>query len=415
MHYHARDMAVVRARVADIPIRAVVRDALRSEPVVIPQARVAQRFGDQREPAIKAIDLKREGPPRGRFIAPRLFCAVKTALERGEQALFFPQPPRLRTAHAVPRLRFRMHCFFDAWLVDHRFGARWCAVAPGSAHAAAFGVSEMPGDGTPWSHAGPGAGGDCRKKSATLFPEKRGDGAVERPHHLDGAHARGARRRRGRPRRYRDRHAACRKRASLSASQTSSASSMRLRARHRRPARMRAHIPASASGDRTRRRDEGYGVRYFQTHQPEHPVMKALIAQDRERSTIPRSRRASASPIRRSDGSRAWWYWREQARGRRLRAQARRVRARERKCARAWPRRGAARAHPRAASLPADGERPHATSICRSYLRNWLSAAPKRKGNMQDGCRRRSAEFFVALFFPLSRLPEGVHERSEGG
>jgi primosomal protein N' (replication factor Y) len=29
-------------------------------------------------------------------------------------------------------------------------------------------------------------------------------------------------------------------------------------------------------------REEGYGVGYIQTHQPEHPVMKALIAQDRE-------------------------------------------------------------------------------------------------------------------------------------
>src|SRR6185437_5394219 len=29
-------------------------------------------------------------------------------------------------------------------------------------------------------------------------------------------------------------------------------------------------------------REEGYGVGYLQTHQPEHPVMRALIAQDRE-------------------------------------------------------------------------------------------------------------------------------------
>src|SRR5207237_3824974 len=29
-------------------------------------------------------------------------------------------------------------------------------------------------------------------------------------------------------------------------------------------------------------RDAGHGIGYLQTHQPEHPVMKALIAQDRE-------------------------------------------------------------------------------------------------------------------------------------
>ena len=29
-------------------------------------------------------------------------------------------------------------------------------------------------------------------------------------------------------------------------------------------------------------REEGHGIGYLQTHQPEHPVMRALIAQDRE-------------------------------------------------------------------------------------------------------------------------------------
>jgi primosomal protein N' (replication factor Y) len=29
-------------------------------------------------------------------------------------------------------------------------------------------------------------------------------------------------------------------------------------------------------------REEGYGTGYLQTHQPEHPVMQALVAQDRE-------------------------------------------------------------------------------------------------------------------------------------
>ena len=43
----------------------------------------------QHLPAVEAIDLRREGPPRGRFIAPRLAEAVQVALERSEQALLF--------------------------------------------------------------------------------------------------------------------------------------------------------------------------------------------------------------------------------------------------------------------------------------------------------------------------------------
>ena len=47
-------------------------------------------------------------------------------------------------------------------------------------------------------------------------------------------------------------------------------------------------------------REQGRGVGYLQTHQPEHPVMKALIASDREAfyaSEIePAIRRSAGSP-----------------------------------------------------------------------------------------------------------------------
>src|SRR6185369_10223373 len=115
VHYHARDMAVVRARIADIPI--VLSSATPSVETVVNARRgryrrlaLAERFGGQHEPAIDAIDLKREGPPRGRFIAPRLAGAVKTALERSEQALFF-----------LNRRGYAPLTLCDAWLVDHRF------------------------------------------------------------------------------------------------------------------------------------------------------------------------------------------------------------------------------------------------------------------------------------------------------
>src|SRR6201991_635950 len=127
VHYHARDMAVVRARIADIPI--VLSSATPSVETVVNARRgryrklaLAQRFGGQHEPAIEAIDLKREGPPRGRFIAPRLAGAVKTALERGEQALFFLNRRGYAPLTLCRACGFRMHCpQCDAWLVEHRF------------------------------------------------------------------------------------------------------------------------------------------------------------------------------------------------------------------------------------------------------------------------------------------------------
>ena len=52
-------------------------------------------------------------------------------------------------------------------------------------------------------------------------------------------------------------------------------------------------------------REAGHGHGFLQTHQPEHPVMKALIAQDRDAFYRARSPRASAPAIRRSGGWRA--------------------------------------------------------------------------------------------------------------
>src|SRR5689334_3551640 len=93
-HYHARDMAVVRAHIAKIPIvLASATPSVESEVnarkgryqrVVLPS-----RFGGQHMPHIEAIDLRREPPPRGRFISPHLAGEIRQAVERREQALLF--------------------------------------------------------------------------------------------------------------------------------------------------------------------------------------------------------------------------------------------------------------------------------------------------------------------------------------
>ena len=83
VHYHARDMAVVRARIGQIPI--VLSSATPSVETEVNARRgryrrlsLPERFGGQHLPSIEAINLTREGPPRGRFIAPRLAEAVQT-------------------------------------------------------------------------------------------------------------------------------------------------------------------------------------------------------------------------------------------------------------------------------------------------------------------------------------------------
>ena len=108
--YHARDMAVVRARGAEIPIVLVSATPSVETEVNARRGRYArvhlpERFGNQHLPAIEAIDLRAEGPPRGRFIAPRLAEAVRTALGPRRAGASVPQSSRLCAAHAVPPMR----------------------------------------------------------------------------------------------------------------------------------------------------------------------------------------------------------------------------------------------------------------------------------------------------------------------
>jgi primosomal protein N' (replication factor Y) len=130
VRYHARDMAVVRAREADIPIVLVsatpsVETEVNARRGRYTRLHLPERFGGQRQPAIEAIDLRREGPPRGRFIAPRLAEAMRTALTRGEQALLFVNRRGYAPLTLCRQCGHRFACpNCDAWLVDHRFRRR---------------------------------------------------------------------------------------------------------------------------------------------------------------------------------------------------------------------------------------------------------------------------------------------------
>src|SRR5205807_1083795 len=83
------------------------------------------RFGGQHLPHIEAIDLRREGPPPGRYISPRLAEAAHTAIERREQALLFLNRRGYAPLTLCRACGHRFSCTVcDAWLVDHRFRRR---------------------------------------------------------------------------------------------------------------------------------------------------------------------------------------------------------------------------------------------------------------------------------------------------
>jgi primosomal protein N' (replication factor Y) len=130
VHYHARDMAVVRGHIAQIPVvlssaTPAVETEVNARRGRYARLHLPERFGGQHMPHVEAIDLTREAAPRGRFIAPRLAEAVKIALERGEQALLFLNRRGYAPLTLCRTCGFRLSCpNCDAWLVDHRFKRR---------------------------------------------------------------------------------------------------------------------------------------------------------------------------------------------------------------------------------------------------------------------------------------------------
>ncbi|MBX9844607.1 MAG: primosomal protein N' [Xanthobacteraceae bacterium] len=286
VRYHARDMAVVRAREVKIPI--VLASATPSVETVVNakrgryvHLRLPERFGGQHLPSVEAIDLRREGPPRGRFISPRLAEQVKLAIERGEQALLFLNRRGFAPLTLCSACGHRMACpNCDAWLVDHRFRRRLVCHHCGYAMPP---PEQCPKCETKGSFVAVGPGVErLEQEAAELFPDSRilvlssdlvesmerlrqelddvaqgrfdiiiGTQLVAKGHHFPKLNLVGI------------------VDADLGLANGDPRAAER--------SFQLLHQVVGRAG-----REEGRGYGFLQTHQPEHPVMRALIAQDRD-------------------------------------------------------------------------------------------------------------------------------------
>ena len=286
VRYNARDMAVVRARETKIPIvLASATPSVESEvnarrgrytPLHLPE-----RFGGQHLPSVEAIDLRREGPPRGRFVSPRLAEAVKIALERGEQALLFLNRRGFAPLTLCNACGHRMACpNCDAWLVDHRFKRRLVCHHCGYSMPPPEACPKCAATGS-FVAVGPGVE-RLEQEAAELFPGARilvlssdlvdtmerlrqelddvaqgrfdivvGTQLVAKGHHFPKLNLVGI-----------------------------VDADLGLANGDPRAAERTFQLLHQVVGRAGREEGRGYG--YLQTHQPEHPVMRALISQDRE-------------------------------------------------------------------------------------------------------------------------------------
>src|SRR5918993_3854887 len=127
VHYSARDMAVVRGRLEDCPVVLASATPSLETRVNVERGRyrrleLPERFGGRRLPVVRAVDLRREAIPRGRFIAPTLAYAVEDTVARGEQALLFLNRRGYAPLTLCRACGHRYECpNCSAWLVEHRF------------------------------------------------------------------------------------------------------------------------------------------------------------------------------------------------------------------------------------------------------------------------------------------------------
>jgi primosomal protein N' (replication factor Y) (superfamily II helicase) len=128
--YHARDMAVVRARLGEIP--CVLVSATPSLETVI-NARTGRyaelvlrdRHGGVPIPAIEVVDLRHDRPPKGAFVAPSLRRALVETLAAGKQAMLFLNRRGYAPLTLCRACGHRIRCpSCTAWLVEHRLVGR---------------------------------------------------------------------------------------------------------------------------------------------------------------------------------------------------------------------------------------------------------------------------------------------------
>ncbi|TAD89355.1 MAG: primosomal protein N' [Alphaproteobacteria bacterium] len=124
--YQARDMAVVRGRLANAPV--VLASATPSLETVTNVERgryrrldLPDRAGGASLPEVTVIDLRRHAPARGRYLSPPLEDAVRETLAAGDQALLFVNRRGYAPLTLCRACGHRFECRqCSALLVEHR-------------------------------------------------------------------------------------------------------------------------------------------------------------------------------------------------------------------------------------------------------------------------------------------------------
>ena len=123
--YHARDMAVMRARFEKVPIILVSATPSLETLENVREGKyralhLPERFGAAGLPTVRLIDMRVDTPERGAFISPLVRQAMLETLARGEQVLFFMNRRGYAPLLLCRACGHRFECSnCSAWLVVH--------------------------------------------------------------------------------------------------------------------------------------------------------------------------------------------------------------------------------------------------------------------------------------------------------
>jgi primosomal protein N' (replication factor Y) len=130
VRYHARDVAVMRGLFEQCPVvLASATPAIETRHQVelgrYAQIKLPARYGGAELPEIVGIDLTRDPPERGRWLAPALVTALRETLDRGEQSLLFLNRRGYAPLTLCRHCGYRFQCpNCSAWMVEHRLTRR---------------------------------------------------------------------------------------------------------------------------------------------------------------------------------------------------------------------------------------------------------------------------------------------------
>lgn len=128
--YQARDMAVVRAHLGGFPVVLVsatpaLETVVNADSGRYRRLHLPARHGGAQLPEIVPLDLRSDPPPRGCFLAPSLVAALARTLAAGEQALLFLNRRGYAPLTLCRACGHRIDCpNCTAWLVEHRASGR---------------------------------------------------------------------------------------------------------------------------------------------------------------------------------------------------------------------------------------------------------------------------------------------------